>query len=307
MIRIHSDIAAGLQEFEWAFQIYKELDDQFYMTILLNRIGFCQEDPSSFLDFTHQSLALALETGNDYEAVRPETNLGGMSNAMGDSISGEQFFHQALARAKRIGKPSSDNFISTNLAFVGFLRGDLDQVKRYLPPQDNMVIGKVIPNSIANYLNTRALLAATSGDLEMSEQLARSLDFPDLSAHWALAMVYIGRGNLADASQLLSVEYQKPSIKWYPGIMTRSLPVAALILNKRDQPTRAAQVLSLATNHPASQVGWVRLWKSGANLHSELGQTLGEVAFQEAWEQGKSLDLAETVVQLASELSTERP
>ena len=118
-----------------------------------------------------------------------------------------------------------------------------------------------------------------------------------------MAIVYIDLGNLAESSQLLSVEYQKPWIKGYPGLMTRSLPVAAVILNKRDQPTRAAQVLSLATNHPASQIGWMRHWSSAANMCSELEQTLGQKAFKEAWDQGKSLDLVETVIQLASELS----
>ena len=51
------------------------------------------------------------------------------------------------------------------------------------------------------------------------------------------------------------------------------------------------------------QTGWFRLWKEGATLRSELEQALGEDAFKEAWEQGKSLNLEEKVVQLASELS----
>ena len=88
-------------------------------------------------------------------------------------------------------------------------------------------------------------------------------------------------------------------------MMTRSLPVAALILFRRDQPIRAAQILSLATNHPASQIGWMCHWSSAENLLSELEQCLGKVDFQEQWNLGKALDLAETINQLASELSEE--
>jgi ATP/maltotriose-dependent transcriptional regulator MalT len=84
--------------------------------------------------------------------------------------------------------------------------------------------------------------------------------------------------------------------------MTNSLPVAALVVAKSGQPERAAQILSLAHHHPASQIGWLRHWPSGAAMRAELEGTLGKAAFQKAWEQGKELDLAETVVQLATEL-----
>ena len=84
---------------------------------------------------------------------------------MGDSKLGEQFFYQALGLAKKIGKPGSHYFISSVLAFVGFLHGDLDHVKRYLPAEENMVIGKVTPISIGFYLGKKALLAAVIGKL----------------------------------------------------------------------------------------------------------------------------------------------
>jgi predicted ATPase/DNA-binding SARP family transcriptional activator len=309
-VRIHKDRVAALQKFEWALQIFRVLDDRFYMTMLLGRIGYCWENPSKFIDFTKQSLALALETGNYYYAANAQNNLGGMLMAMGESISGEQNHYQALKLRKRIGKPGRKYF-SSDLAYDGFLRGDLGQMKRYLSPQDNMVIGKVNPISIGKNLSTRALLAAVSGDLETAEQLARrSLEIPSLEeitfgAYWALAMVYLGRDNLAEASKLLSVEYQRSWIRWYPGFMTRSLPVAALIIFRRDRPARATQILSLATNHPASQIGWMCHWSSAANLRSELEQTLGEATFQEEWDRGMSLDLVETINLLASELSGE--
>jgi hypothetical protein len=242
-----------------------------------------------------------------------QINLGSMTINMGDSITiGEQFLFQSLAAHNRIAVSSRyyrSSFTSNYLALTGFLRGDLDQMKKYLPPQEHMIIGKVSPLTIAFTSATRALLAAVNGDLDIAEQLARrSLDFPSnfiviFPAHWALAMVYLDRGNLAEASQQLSIAYRLPRIKAYPGVMTRSLPVAALILAHSNQPKRAAQILSLAYNHPASQIGWQRLWKTGAGLRTELEQTLGAAAFEDAWVQGKSLDLAETFTGLASELS----
>jgi tetratricopeptide (TPR) repeat protein len=309
--RIHIDYAAGLLEFERAFQIYQVLEDRFYMAILLGRIGYCHEDPSSNFDFTRQSLALAEETGNKYEEVRSQYNLGGNYLGMGDSISGEQILFQALETVKIIGLPGLDYFISNSLAFIGFLHGDLDQMKRYLPPQDDMVIGKVPLIIIAYTSATKALGAAVSGDLEMSEKLARrSLEFPsnegaEILAHWALAMVYIDMDNLDEASHQLSIAYSKFNISLYPGGIIQPLPVAALILARYGRITRAVQVLSLAANHPSSQIGWMDLWSTGANMRSELEQRLGKIVFQEQWDQGKFLDLVETVTGLASELTGE--
>jgi hypothetical protein len=184
-------------------------------------------------------------------------------------------------------------------------------MKQYLPPREDIVIGKVGTTLIAATLATRALLAIVNGEVEISEKYARqSLETPsntrtELLAYWALAMVSLERDKPTDASHWLSKYYTQENITLYPGVMTRPLPVAALFLARRGQPSRAAQVLSLATNHPASQIGWLRHWPIGANLHSEIEQTLGEAAFQEEWDQGKLLDFAEAIKQLAVELSGE--
>jgi predicted ATPase len=307
-IRIYDDIDTGVQEFEQAFRIYQTLDERFYMTILLGRIGYCQVDPTAWFNYINQSLTMALETGNHYEALSAQGNLGAMFTNMGDIISAEEFFCEAQATASRIGALHDINYTSNYLAFTGFLQGDLDQMKRYLPPQEDIVIGKVTTTLIAATLATRALLAVVSGEIEISEQLARqSLEIPsntrtELLAYWALAMVSMERDNLAEGSHWLSAYYKQPNLTLYPGVVTRLLPVAALFLARSGQPTRAAQILSLATNHPASQIGWLDHWYIGVNLASELEQRLGKVYFQEQWDLGIGLDLAEAVNLLASEL-----
>jgi predicted ATPase/DNA-binding CsgD family transcriptional regulator len=301
LIHICGNRTAGLVPFERAFQINKRLDDRFYMAILLGRIGWCQADPALFIDFTRQSLALALETGNDYQASWAQYNLGGILLHMGDLITGEQMLHRSLTMRTR------DRYLASNLlALAGFLRGDLEQMKKHLPSQKHMVSGKVHPITMAYTSATRALQEAVSGNLDTAVQLARSSlnvvgnNNPIFLAHWALAMVSLDQGNLSDAGQQLSSAYKLSSR--FPGVLTRSLPVAALVLAKNDRPERAIQVLSLAQNHPASQIGWLRHWPSGEGLRAELEGTLGKAAFQKAWEQGKELDLAETIVNLSTEL-----
>jgi hypothetical protein len=118
-------------------------------------------------------------------------------------------------------------------------------------------------------------------------------------------MVDMELDKLTEASHWLSAYYEQQNITLYPGVVTRLLPVAALFLARRGQPTRAVQILSLATNHPASQIGWLRHWSIGAKLRSELEQSLGNVVFQEQWDQGMSLDLAETIKRFVTELSGE--
>lgn len=309
-IRVHDDRAAGLVEFELAFQTCQALDDHFYMTILLTRIGYCQDDPALLIDFTGQSLRLAMETGNQYEAANARLNLGVTSILIGDTNSGEQMLHRALALETGTGSRIK-YFPSNYLALAGFLRGDLDQMKRYLSLQEDVAIGKSTTFNISHILATRALLATVNGDLDIAEGLAhRSLNFPSnvegkMMGHWALAMVSMDRGDLAKACQQLTAVYGIPNTTAYPGLMTWSLPVAALALARGGRFERAAQILSLALNHPASQVGWLENWSSGNALSAELEQILDSAAFKAAWEEGKSLDLAETIDWLGEEFAGE--
>jgi hypothetical protein len=297
-----------VEEFEQAYQIYKELNERFYMTILLGRIGYCQVNPAAWSDFMQQSLAMASETGNHYEELSAQGNLAAMFANLGDIISAEKYFYEAQTTAIRIGASRDIYYTSNYLAFTRFLSGDLDQMKKYLPPQEDIVIGKVGTTLIAAALATRALLAAVSGEIDYSDHFARqSLEMPsntrtELLAYWVLAMVSMERDDLTEARHWLSEYYQQQNINQYPGVVTRLLPVAALYFTKCGQLSRASQILSLAKNHPASQIGWLRHWSSGANLRSELEQRLGRVEFQKQWDQGMSLDLTESINLLILEL-----
>jgi hypothetical protein len=79
---------------------------------------------------------------------------------------------------------------------------------------------------------------------------------------------------------------------------------AALVLAHRGDTTRAVRLLSLSVEHEMA-VGFVeRLleWTPIRDLQASLRQELGAATYDAVWEEGKSLDLSETVRGLAQVL-----
>jgi hypothetical protein len=83
--------------------------------------------------------------------------------------------------------------------------------------------------------------------------------------------------------------------------MTWLLPVVAIILGQREQPERAAEILGLYFNHSASPIGWAEKWPLLSEWLVLLEENLGADGYREAWERGKSLDLATAVKELLEE------
>jgi predicted ATPase/DNA-binding CsgD family transcriptional regulator len=67
--------------------------------------------------------------------------------------------------------------------------------------------------------------------------------------------------------------------------------------------SRAVELLSLSFNHPRSINGRAENWQVIIQLRADLEAELGEEAYQEAWERGKSLDLDTTVDEIIEYLS----
>jgi hypothetical protein len=80
------------------------------------------------------------------------------------------------------------------------------------------------------------------------------------------------------------------------------LPAAALLAASEDQLERATELLALSFHHPAAVTGWLEKFPLVTRLRERLETELSEKVYEKAWDQGKSLDLAETVQELLNEL-----
>jgi hypothetical protein len=79
---------------------------------------------------------------------------------------------------------------------------------------------------------------------------------------------------------------------------------AALVLAHRGDTTHAVRLLSLSVEHEMTMGFVERLleWAPIRDLQASLRQDLGAVIYDALWEEGKSLDLGETVRGLAQVL-----
>jgi hypothetical protein len=200
------------------------------------------------------------------------------------------------------------DFDMTGLALASFVDGNLQQTIKELPPLRRMETGRAVPLVIAYNKALWALLAVLEGRLDQAEKLAReSLAHPSnvegaFLGHWACALMHIGRNDLSAAAQQIATALTAVRLAG-AGYLTRALPVAAFILASRGRPEWATQILSLAQNHPASQIGWSANWQPGADLRPRLEEELGQEAFQTAWAAGKSLDLVEAAARVVGDLT----
>ena len=86
-----------------------------------------------------------------------------------------------------------------------------------------------------------------------------------------------------------------------PAFLTLCLPVWAVILANENQSRRAVQLLGLAAARPTQQPAWLENWPLLHELRLEMEADLGGETYASLWEQGKSLDLYETVSDLLGE------
>jgi predicted ATPase/DNA-binding CsgD family transcriptional regulator len=117
---------------------------------------------------------------------------------------------------------------------------------------------------------------------------------------WMNASAACGLGDFEGA-----IPYIVPALKFAirlrsPVFMILNLPVAAVLLAHRGEIGRAAEVLSLAWNHPYAP-RYFELDPLITRLREDLENELGAEVYRAAWERGRSLDLDAVVQELLAE------
>jgi hypothetical protein len=81
----------------------------------------------------------------------------------------------------------------------------------------------------------------------------------------------------------------------------------ALLLTDEGEHARAAELLGLALNHPATPRGWFDHWPLLTHKRQQLQAELSADAYAAAWEHGQTQDLAATIEQLLAEYAPKPP
>jgi predicted ATPase/DNA-binding SARP family transcriptional activator len=306
------DAQHALESLERCYEIYRSLDDPFYIGIALLWLSSCHAEATGLkqmMAYSRQSYEMALTTGNKALIPFSLRNLARGALYSGDYIAAEQYNIEAGVYQERMGLRMGLAESKIELSLIHFLKGDLKEARILV--DEGLGIARVLSYMwvISEGLAMLSLYEATCSNYTASKALAEeSLATPssfisNVLAHWALAMVMCGFGQPEQARPHIEAALSYAHRLSYNAVQIWPLPVAAYLLALTSSETTSAELLSFALNHPQNRMGWTAYWKPFKALDAVLKTRLGKEKFDSAWSRGKTLQLKEIFPKLSSIIS----
>ena len=313
--RIALDFRVALAHFEECLPYFRAVNDTFHAAWVLMWVGHCTKavaGVNASIAYYQESLALHQVTGDPTGLRYTSTNLSSALMLVGQYAEAEVIYRDV--KGLDLPNSPSSGFTFPNdpgLGFISFLRGDFRRVE---------AIGERTLQYAADseYLVSKSFALSLLGlSACVQEQYAEGVKLGHEArsvtpfiywvflGDWLLSLAYCGLEDWVAARKsahaALSYTYQ---IKG-EGAMTWCLPSVAIILAHEGEHAQAVSVLSLASQHPRSEPGWLKKWPQLTQLRDQLKAELGAEAYNIAWERGKSLDLETVVQDLLAEFGTD--
>jgi predicted ATPase len=112
--------------------------------------------------------------------------------------------------------------------------------------------------------------------------------------HVGMAILRVGQEKYEEAKK--SVTYVQAF--FLPGIRLMTIVTSICILTHEQQYERAVEYLGFVMNHPVTAKGWIAQWNVFQSTTETLKSMLGEDTYNEAYERGKQLELADVTEEL---------
>jgi tetratricopeptide (TPR) repeat protein len=309
-----SEFANAIPPFETSLAHYRELEDEFYMSWLLQRLGVCYTNIGQIdkgMQFHRQSLALSLKIGNQIHAAMAMYYLGWEClYVLGNLEEAERYFREAVARQQELGKRASVANAYTEIGCIAWLRGDLETAGALAETALTIANDVQRTEYQAQAIALAAQTAALREDYRTCQQLAEqsrtraSTRYP-YTVLWtqvALHMAACGLEAFDEASRLNAVILNQATATQSSTMMILVVPLVAITAAHRGNLKRAVELLGLAFSQPKSVMGWLEVWPLLTRLKSKLESDLGPAMFQLAWVNGTHLDLKKTITDLQAPL-----
>jgi predicted ATPase len=291
----------SLEQLHQALTIFRNIDDHIFTARSLAVLGVIHlhlGEPSQSRARLEEALALARTNGAVIDTSYTLSNLCEIVLSLGDYGAGEEYIREALTLTRQLKQRVGNSYANVLLGLWLLLKGEVDRAEEHI--QEGWREAELL-NFAVTLTYAPALLAlcqALPGDYQRAQQLAeKSLVNPmndrlgHILAHWALAVVHTGLGDVTLAWDYVrqTVEH----IKHYPSVamLTWILPVVAVLHAQNEQWETAVHHLALAYTHPLSPTGYLDKWSLLKQTQTRLQAKLGEAAYQSAWAQGQKLDL----------------
>jgi hypothetical protein len=157
------------------------------------------------------------------------------------------------------------------------------------------------------------VLSGMDGDYERCQQLctaalaqmysvARSDDPVTLFfVNLGLAVADYSLEDYLDSNKHMRAALQLAKTLYSPAFLTLCLPVTAVIQAHDGKYSRAVTLLGLASMRPTETPTWMENWPLLHQLCQDMQADLGPEQYQQLWDQGKTLNLHQTVDALLAE------
>ena len=299
-----------IQNLEEARSIYHRMGDQFSEYHLLGEIGWfylLTGNLQKRIEFTNQQYEMAKENEDRLITADAQGVLGQIDERAGRYIQAEAKYLKVLPVFQEYRDWAHTIEYSARLGEVFFLKGDIRLARRWVERAEALLrqsSRRTHPWNLTHIESTLGMILIFDEQYSQVDQLTRD----DMLGYFSFLpirkSVYskIGQGDFNAARgylwKALDSALGLQSIGW----QVQCLPAAALLAASEDQLERATELLALSFHHPATVTGWLEKFPLVTRLRERLETELSEKVYEKAWDQGKSLDLAETVRELLNEL-----
>jgi predicted ATPase/DNA-binding CsgD family transcriptional regulator len=289
---------------------FKKAGDQYYLAYALHAFAWAnyyQGERQTAMQYAHECAQLRREIGDRYGTARILLMVAAEAYSIPDYDKAERFNREVRDIWWELKSWSYVGFVNVNLAYLAIFRGDFEAAKALLDESLDLARAVNIGDYIAYALALSGVLASLeeryteAWDLfSEAKQLATFTSSVE-ALEWGLPLAACGLGDYQTARSANRRAFQFSRRLNAPGRYLWHLPAACVILAHEGDTERAAELLGLAFNHPASAPTWMEKWPLLIRLRDQLEAELGADAYQDAWVRGKTLDLEKVVIELILE------
>ncbi len=294
---------SAIEHLDQALTLYRQHGNDFGEANVLNDLGLVHTRSGDFAagyEYDQEALDLSQAADLPLSTLGALLLLGEHALLQGDYAQSQRLYTQSLGILNILNSRWIMLWNQLQLGVLAFLRGDINEAQT-LASENTRRAARRKDNPSENRTQVLAgLLACLSEDYDTALQLCSHFNATEepygfligVISRIGTAMAACGLSDHALAKTALRDSVAQAAGS--PALITWCLPIYACLLAHQDQHEQAAEILSLAYQHPASAPGWMDQWPLLTRLQAALKSNLGESDFQAAWESGQAKSL-ETV------------
>ena len=306
--RINQSYNEAIDLYKTCLRYYQDVGDRFREADVYCQLQLCYESVGNWQsaqESGHRSLTFCREIGDRQRAAQVLDHLGYAASCMGEHMSARQFHEESLEIHTALQDMEGIIQDTVALGFHHWLHGEWERTSSLLRSATNNMSYARWKDSDKDLQIMLGLIQCMKEDYRegwrLVEQGYTKLSARDLTQFAgnlgiAIATVGLDDDQTAEAHLIEILEYALQT--GTQGLMTRCLPVAAVIIAHNGDKQRAVELLGLAFTHPKSATGWMVNWPLLTRFRADLEAELGAAAYDAAWERGAKLDLEATAADL---------